>query len=150
MKFLSFRAGGAAHYGIADGDRVVDLTPRLKYPDLKSLIAADAFAEAGRAAKGATADFALAEIAFDPVIPNPGKIICVGLNYQEHRNETGMTSHPLPATFIRWADTQMGHLAPMVRPRASEQLDYEAELAVIIGKGGRYIKESEAAAHICG
>jgi 2-keto-4-pentenoate hydratase/2-oxohepta-3-ene-1,7-dioic acid hydratase in catechol pathway len=117
---------------------------------LKALIVADAFAEAGRAAKGATADFALDEIAFDPVIPNPGKIICVGLNYQEHRNETGMTSHPLPATFIRWADTQIGHLEPMVRPRASEQLDYEAELAVIIGKGGRNIREREAAAHICG
>jgi 2-keto-4-pentenoate hydratase/2-oxohepta-3-ene-1,7-dioic acid hydratase in catechol pathway len=150
MKFVSFRAGGAARYGMVDGDRVVDLTPRLKHPDLKSLIAADAFAEAGRAAKGTTADFTLAQITFDPLIPNPGKIICVGLNYQEHRNETGMTTHPLPATFIRWADTQIGHLAPMVRPRASEQLDYEAELAVIIGKGGRNIKESQAAAHICG
>jgi len=150
MKFVSFRAGGAARYGLVEGNRVVDLTRRLKYPDLKSLIAADAFAEAARAAKGATVDFTLDQIAFDPVIPNPGKIICVGLIYQEHRNETGMTSHPLPATFIRWADTQLGHLAPMVRPRASEQLDYEAELAVIIGKGGRYIKASEAAAHIVG
>jgi len=150
MKFVSFRAGGAARYGLVEGNRIVDLTRRLKYPDLKALIVADAFAEAGRAAKGATADFTLDQIVFDPVIPNTGKIICVGLNYQEHRNETGMTDHPLPATFIRWADTQLGHLAPMVRPRASEQLDYEAELAVIIGKGGRYIKASEAAAHICG
>jgi 2-keto-4-pentenoate hydratase/2-oxohepta-3-ene-1,7-dioic acid hydratase in catechol pathway len=150
MKFVSFRAGGAARYGLVDGKRIVDLTRHLKYPDLKALIVADAFAEAGRVAKGATADFTLDEIAFDPVIPNPGKIICVGLNYQEHRNETGMTSHPLPATFIRWADTQIGHLEPMVRPRASEQLDYEAELAVIIGKPGRNIREREAAAHICG
>jgi 2-keto-4-pentenoate hydratase/2-oxohepta-3-ene-1,7-dioic acid hydratase in catechol pathway len=150
MKFVSFRAGGAALYGLVEGNRVVDLTQRLKYPDLKALITADAFAEAGRAAKGAPADYALDQIAFDPVIPNPGKIICVGLNYQEHRNETGMTTHPLPATFIRWADTQIGHLEPMIRPRASEQLDYEAELAVIIGKGGRNIRESEAAAHICG
>lgn len=150
MKFVSFRAGGAARYGLVEGNRIVDLTRRLKYPDLKALITADAFAEAGRAAKGATTDYALDQIAFDPVIPNPGKIICVGLNYQEHRNETGMTSHPLPATFIRWADTQIGHLEPMVRPRASEQLDYEAELAVVIGKSGRNIKEGEAAAHICG
>ena len=141
MKFVSFRAGGAARYGLVEGNRVFDLTPRLKYPDLKSVIAADAFAEAGRAVKGATAEFTLEQIAFDPVIPNPGKIICVGLNYQEHRDETGMTNHPLPATFIRWADTQIGHLAPMVRPRASEQLDYEAELAVIVGKGGRNIKD---------
>src|SRR5262245_60876472 len=91
MKFVSFRAGGAARYGLVDGNRVVDLTRRLKYPDLKTSIVADAFVEAGRAAKGATADFALDQIAFDPVIPNPGKIICVGLNYHEHRNETGMT-----------------------------------------------------------
>lgn len=150
MKFVSFRAGGAARYGLVEGNRVIDLTKRLKYADLKALITADAFAEAGRAAKGVTADYALDQIAFDPVIPNPGKIICVGLNYQEHRNETGMTSHPLPATFIRWADTQIGHLEPMIRPRASEQLDYEAELAVIIGKGGRNVLESQAAAHICG
>jgi 2-keto-4-pentenoate hydratase/2-oxohepta-3-ene-1,7-dioic acid hydratase in catechol pathway len=150
MKFVSFRAGGAARYGLVDAKRVVDLTQRLRYPDLKSVIVADALAEAAREAKGATADFTLDQIVFDPVLPNPGKIICVGLNYQEHRNETGMTSHPLPATFIRWADTQIGHLAPMVRPRASEQLDYEAELAVIIGKGGRNIRESQAAAHICG
>ena len=150
MKFVSFRAGGAARYGLVEGNRIIDLTKRLKYADLKALIMADAFAEAARAAKGATADYALDQIAFDPVIPNPGKIICVGLNYQEHRNETGMTSHPLPATFIRWADTQIGHLEPMIRPHASEQLDYEAELAVIIGKGGRNIPERDAAAHICG
>jgi 2-keto-4-pentenoate hydratase/2-oxohepta-3-ene-1,7-dioic acid hydratase in catechol pathway len=150
MRFVSFRAGGAARYGVVSGNKVIDLMPRLKHPDLKTLIAADARKEAEREVKGATADFTLDQIAFDPVIPNPGKIICVGLNYQEHRNETGMTSHPLPATFIRWADSQIGHLAPMVRPRASEQLDYEAELAVIIGKGGRNIGEGQAAAHIWG
>jgi 2-keto-4-pentenoate hydratase/2-oxohepta-3-ene-1,7-dioic acid hydratase in catechol pathway len=150
MKFISFRTGGAARYGVVSGNKVIDLTPRLKHADLKALIAADARKEAERETKGAAADFTLDQIAFDPVIPNPGKIICVGLNYQEHRNETGMTSHPLPATFIRWADTQIGHLAPMVRPRASEQLDYEAELAVIIGKGGRNIGERQAATHIWG
>src|SRR5262245_35232175 len=80
MKFVSFRARGAARYGAVDGNRVVDLTSRLKYPDLKALIVADALAEAARAAKGASADFMLDEVAFDPVIPNPGKIICVGLN----------------------------------------------------------------------
>src|SRR5262245_16534802 len=131
MKFVSFRAGGAARYGLVEGNGVVDLTRRLKYPDLKALIVADAFAEAGRAAKGAAADFALDPIAFEPGIPNPGQINLVGPNYPEPRNETGMTNHPHPATFLRWAGSQLGHLAPMVRPRVSEQLDYEAELAVI-------------------
>src|SRR5580765_6544882 len=99
MKSLSFHASGAAHYGVADGNNVVDLTRRLKYPDLKALIAADARAEAARAAKGATADFTLDQITFDPAIVNPDKIICVGLNYHEHLNETGMEKFPYPAIF---------------------------------------------------
>src|SRR4051812_43525142 len=79
MKFLSFRARGAARYGIVEGHKVVDLSARLKYPDLKALITADARAEAEREAKGATADFSLDQIVFDPVIPNAAKIVCVGL-----------------------------------------------------------------------
>jgi len=151
MKFLSFRAGKAAHYGVVDGNKVVDLTPRLKYPDLKALIAADGRSEAERAAKGATADFTLQQIAFDPVIPNPDKIICIGLNYTEHREETGMgKGHTYPTIFPRWADTQVGHLQPLIRPRQSETFDYEAELAVVIGKGGRHIAQSNAMKHVAG
>ena len=150
MKFVSFRVGGAAHYGVVDGKNVVDLKPRLKYPDLKAMIVADAVAEAGRVAKGAAADFSLDQISFDPVIPDPGKIICIGLNYAEHANETGMTRNAHPPIFVRWADSQIGHLAPIVKPNDSEQLDYEGELAVILGKGGRYIPQNEAAAHIVG
>jgi 2-keto-4-pentenoate hydratase/2-oxohepta-3-ene-1,7-dioic acid hydratase in catechol pathway len=144
MKFVSFRAGRAAHYGIVSGNAVIDLTPRLKHPDLKALIAADAFAEAAREAKGATPDFKLDQITFDPVITNPGKIVCVGLNYHEHLNETGLGKHPYPSIFTRWADTQVGHLQPMIRPKGSDNFDYEAELVVVMGKGGRYIKEADA------
>jgi 2-keto-4-pentenoate hydratase/2-oxohepta-3-ene-1,7-dioic acid hydratase in catechol pathway len=134
MEFLSFRTGGSAHYGVVDGKKVVDLSPRLKYPDLKALIAADTRAEAMRAAKGAPADFTLDQIAFDPVIPNPEKIVCIGLNYHEHLNETGMAKHAYPTTFIRWADTQVGHLQPLIKPKNSDTFDYEAELAAIVGK----------------
>jgi len=150
MKFLSFRAGGSAHYGLVDCNDVVDLTGRLKYPDLKALIEADAAAEAANAAKGAGADFTLDQITFDPVIPNPGKIICVGLNYEGHRKETGMTQHKFPNFFIRWADTQVGHLENIVKPLDSDQLDWEGELVVILGKGGRYIKQSDAESCIAG
>src|SRR5688500_50822 len=150
MKFVSFGAGGAAHYGLVDGKSVVDLTPRLKHADLKSLIAAGAVIEADRAIKGAAADFNTDQIDFDPVIPNPGKIICIGLNYAEHANETGMSRAAHPPVFIRWADTQMGHLKPIVKPDDSEQLDYEGELAVILGKGGRYIPEDQVASYIAG
>jgi 2-keto-4-pentenoate hydratase/2-oxohepta-3-ene-1,7-dioic acid hydratase in catechol pathway len=144
MKFVSFRAGRSAHYGIVSGNNVVDLTPRLKHADLKALIAADAIAEAAREAKGATPDFKLDQITFDPVITNPGKIVCVGLNYHEHLNETGLGKHPYPSIFTRWADTQVGHLQPMIRPKGSDNFDYEAELVVVIGKGGRYITEADA------
>ncbi len=150
MKFLSFRAGSSAHYGVVDGNKVVDLTPRLKYSDLKALIAADARAEAERAMKGAAADFTLEQITFDPVITNPAKIIAVGLNYNEHINETGLASHDYPTIFTRWADTHVGHLQPLIRPRASETFDYEGELVVIIGKGGRHIKAADAMNHIAG
>jgi len=150
MKFLSFRAGSSAHYGVVDDNKVVDLTPRLKYSDLKALIAADARAEAERAMKGAAADFTLEQITFDPVITNPAKIIAVGLNYNEHINETGLASHDYPTIFTRWADTHVGHLQPLIRPRASETFDYEGELVVIIGKGGRHIKAADAMNHIAG
>jgi 2-keto-4-pentenoate hydratase/2-oxohepta-3-ene-1,7-dioic acid hydratase in catechol pathway len=150
MKFLSFRAAGATRYGVVDGNNVVDLTGRLKYPDLKALIAADARAEAERAAKSATPDFTLEQIAFDPAIPNPGKIVCIGLNYHDHLNETGMKKFPYPSIFTRWADTQVGHLQPIVRPRSSDKFDYECELAAIIGKGGRHIAGAAALDHIWG
>lgn len=150
MKFVSFRASGRPRYGIVAGNGIVDLTTRRSEPDLKSLIGAGGLAEAAKAHGGNKPDFALDSIEFDPLIPNPAKIICIGLNYHEHRNETRMTGDPYPAIFLRFADTQLGHLHKVIRPNSSEQLDYEAELALIIGKGGRYIKEREAMAHVAG
>jgi 2-keto-4-pentenoate hydratase/2-oxohepta-3-ene-1,7-dioic acid hydratase in catechol pathway len=152
MKFITFRAQGATHYGVVSGDGIVDLAPRLgaRFPDLKSVIAADATAEAEKAAKGATADFRLDQIDYAPVIPNPGKILCVGLNYEEHRMETGRPKVENPTIFARFADTQIGHLQPIVKPKLSDKVDYECELAVIIGKGGRYISEAKAYDHVFG
>ena len=150
MKFISFRAGGAARYGVVDGKKIVDLSQRLKYPDLKALLEADGRAEGERSAKGAPADFTLEQITFDPVIPNPPKVICLGLNYEEHINETGLKKYPYPSIFVRFADSQIGHLQPIVKPTLSDKVDYEGELAVIIGKGGRYISESDALSHVAG
>ena len=150
MKFLSFRAGKAAHYGMVDGNKVVDLTPRLKYPDLKSLIAADGRVEAERAAKGVSADFTLQQISFDPVITNSGKIICIGLNYDDHINETRMAKPPYPTIFTRWGDSHVGHLQPLIKPRDSDHFDYEGELVAIIGKGGRHITQADAMNHVAG
>ena len=150
MKFVSFRAGGRARYGLVTNGGIVDLTARRREPDLKSLIAAGGLKHAASTHGGDRPDFSLDVVQFDPVIPNPSKIICIGLNYHEHRNETRMTGDAYPAIFLRFTDTQLGHLDAVVRPKASEQLDYEAELAVIIGTGGRYIRQGDAAAHIAG
>ena len=150
MKFVSFRAGGHARYGLVIGNGIVDLTTRRSEPDLKSLIAAEGLAAAANTHSGDKPDFRLDAVQFDPLIPSPSKIICVGLNYHEHRNETQMTGDAYPAIFLRFSDTQLGHLDAVTRPKESEQLDYEAELAVVIGKGGRHIRERDVAAHIAG
>jgi 2-keto-4-pentenoate hydratase/2-oxohepta-3-ene-1,7-dioic acid hydratase in catechol pathway len=96
------------------------------------------------------ADHALDAIAFAPVIPDPGKIICVGLNYRDHVAETGRTVTEKPALFARFPTSQVGHLRPIIRPRVSEQFDYEGELAVVIGRPGRHIGRADALAHVAG
>ncbi|MCZ6848488.1 MAG: fumarylacetoacetate hydrolase family protein [Alphaproteobacteria bacterium] len=151
MKLVSYTANGKQAYGIARDDGIVDLTSRIgdSYPDIKSLIAGDGL-EAAAAADGQSADQSLDGITYRPVIENPDKIICVGLNYKAHREETGRAPTDNPALFIRFADTQAGHNQPMIKPRASDMFDYEGELAVIIGKGGRHVKAADYASVIAG
>lgn len=152
MRLVSFRVKGETHYGVVQGNGVVDLTPRLgaRFADIKAVIAGNAFGEAERAAKGASADFPLDGLEYAPLIANPGKILCIGLNYEEHRVETGRPKVENPTVFVRFTDTQIGHLQPIVKPKLSDKVDYECELAVIIGKPGRYISEADAYNHVCG
>lgn len=150
MKLASYRLQNKDSYGAVVDGGVIDLAKRLKYPDLHSVIAAGALAEAAAAAKGAKPDATLDQISFLPVLPNPGKIICVGLNYKAHREETGRKETDNPALFVRFADSQTAHLQPLVKPKASDMLDYEGELAVIIGKSGRHVPEDKALGIIAG
>jgi 2-keto-4-pentenoate hydratase/2-oxohepta-3-ene-1,7-dioic acid hydratase in catechol pathway len=90
------------------------------------------------------------EVVFEPVIPNPDKILCVGINYVNHQAETGQPKPERPVIFTRFANSQVGHSRPMVRPRASEKFDFEGELAVVIGRAGRHIPESDALSHVAG
>jgi 2-keto-4-pentenoate hydratase/2-oxohepta-3-ene-1,7-dioic acid hydratase in catechol pathway len=150
MKIASFRLNNKDSYGAVVGDGVVDLGKRLPHKDLKSLIAAGALKEAEAAAKGAKADAKLSEITFLPVIPNPEKILCIGLNYKAHREETGRKETDNPAIFVRFADSQVGHKGKIVLPKVSTQLDYEGELAVIIGKKARHVSEADALKIIAG
>ena len=100
-------------------------------------------------AKDAAA-FRMDEVKLLPVIPNPGKNFCVGLNYVSHRTETKRPETKYPSIFTRFADTQVGQGAPVLRPRFSTSFDYEGELAVVIGRGGRHISEQDVGAHIAG
>ncbi|HMW24478.1 MAG TPA: fumarylacetoacetate hydrolase family protein [Burkholderiaceae bacterium] len=153
MKLVSFERNGRAGFGaVIDEDGVVDLGVALggRYADLRAVLAADALDEAAAALEGQTAQFRLGEVRLLPVIPNPGKIWCCGLNYGEHVRETNREVTEQPTFFLRVADSQVGHNEPILCPPESTQVDYEAEIAVVIGKAGRRIREADAARHIAG
>jgi 2-keto-4-pentenoate hydratase/2-oxohepta-3-ene-1,7-dioic acid hydratase in catechol pathway len=145
MRFISFTHQGRASWGRVDGDTVHDLGALEGAPaDLKAAIAAGALSAADAPV------LARADVRLLPVIPNPSKILCVGHNYETHRQETGRAKVENPSIFIRFADTLTGADDPILRPSVSTSLDYEAELAVVIGKGGRAIPEAEAMSHVAG
>lgn len=153
MRFATFQINGAPSWGLVEGDQIADLGAALsgRYPDLKSAIAADALASAAAAAEGAGAPrHRLSAIAWLPVLPNPDKILCVGLNYEMHRKETGRAEVENPTIFARFANSQIGHGADIVRPRLSHELDFEGELAIVIGKPGRHIAREDAFGHVAG
>ena len=151
MKLSTFKMGGAPTWGLVDGETIIDVGAVLgsRYPTVKSVIVADAFAEVATAATKAKS-YPLADITWLPVIPDPDKILCIGLNYETHRKETGRSEVENPTVFTRFANSQTGHLSPIIRPRVSHDLDFEGELAVIIGKPGRYIARSDAWDHVAG
>jgi 2-keto-4-pentenoate hydratase/2-oxohepta-3-ene-1,7-dioic acid hydratase in catechol pathway len=151
MKLATFKTAQGASYGLVTGRGIVDLKRYLgnQYPDLKSLIAGGGFSEAAKHA-GSSADYKESDVTWLPVIPNPDKILCVGLNYQDHVVETGRDNTEQPAIFIRLPESQVGHLQPIVRPRESKNLDFEAEIAVIIGTPGRRISQENAYRHVAG
>jgi len=152
MRLASFHtAAQGASYGAVTDKGIVDLRRYLgnQFPDLKALIAGNGFSSAARHLS-ASPDYSQSDITWLPVIPNPDKIVCVGLNYEEHRAETGRDKTENPALFLRVAESQVGHRQPLLRPRESTHLDFEAEIALIIGKAGRRISQQRAWDHIAG
>lgn len=150
MKLLSFVVEGRPSYGAVKDGGVVDLGRRLTQHTLRELLEAGRLQDAAAALAAETPDHALESIAYAPVIPDPGKIICVGLNYRDHVAEVGRTVTEKPALFARFATSQVGHLQPVIRPRVSDHFDYEGELAVIIGRRGRHISRGNALGHVAG
>jgi len=151
MKLVSFVAKSGESWGAVVDGGIVDLGAKLpEFADVRALLAQDGLAKAKAAMAGAKANHALDAVRFLPPIPNPGKIFCVGLNYADHVVETKRDKTEDPAIFVRFADSQMGHLEPMLVPPESSHLDYEGEIAVVIGKAGRRIPFERAYDHVAG
>jgi 2-keto-4-pentenoate hydratase/2-oxohepta-3-ene-1,7-dioic acid hydratase in catechol pathway len=141
--------GDSFGYLTADGAAVTDAGARTEYPDLKAVIAAQAL-ESVAADLGDCADVPLSDVRYLPTITNPDKILCVGLNYKAHQEETGRGGEGYPTIFVRFANAQMGHDAPMIRPVESRTLDFEGEIALIIGRPGRRVSRADALSHVAG
>lgn len=152
MKLVSFVTANGPGYGVVKDGGVVDLRRRFgdRLPTLRALLSAGALPEAERIARDTAPDFPLDGLQLAPVIPDPDKIICIGMNYRDHVAEVGRTVTEKPALFASFAGSQVGHLQPLVKPAVSDQFDYEGELAVVIGKEGRHIPASRALEHVAG
>jgi len=156
MKLLSFVNAGRDTFGAVVGDGVVDLGKLFpQHATLADYIASGAYLNAAKDVAGRSADAKLAEITYLPVIPRPEKIVCAVRNYMDHHQEVlaaGMQRElsEEPPIFLRVWRSQCAHNQPIVRPHVSESLDWEGELAVIIGKPGRNISEANAFDHVAG
>lgn len=152
MRLLSYLHAGRASYGVVSNGGVVDVAP------VAGEVGATLREALERGALGRIADWTskqrpsgkLDSIAFLPVVPDPRKIICIGINYRSHVEETGREMPTQPMVFTRYADSQTGHLQPIIRPTVSTKLDFEGELAIIIGRHARHVKADRALDYVAG
>lgn len=143
MKIASFNHDGRSTYGLVDDDEIRPATDafRQRYPDLRSVIGAQALLELGA---NTTDPVAIDQVRFEPPVPNPGKIACVGMNYRAHTAELKREQPDAPSLFTRFPDSVVGHGGEIIRPSVSEQLDFEGELAVIIGRTAHRVRAADA------
>ena len=153
MRLASFSVENRPTWGVVDRDGVIDVGSRLKarFPDIIAVIAAgpQGLDEVEEAA-GRCERLKEAEFVWLPAVPAPGKILCVGHNYESHVKETGRSVPAHPSVFVRFTDTLAAHGQAILKPQDSDMLDFEGELAVIIGVGGRRIAASSALQHVAG
>ncbi len=153
MKLASYKVRGRESFGAVVGDGVVDLKLRLGagYDDLLDLLRAGALVKAREAVRGARADFALSEVTLLAPVTAPEKILCIGINYANRNADYGDQDIPkYPSMFYRAPNSLAAHMQPLVLPHESIELDYEGEIALVIGKGGRRIAASDALDHVAG
>lgn len=152
MKLASYALDGRESFGAVNGEGLLDLGEAFagRCPTLRDLLAADLLDEARSTVARGGPQYKLSDVRLRPVIPNPDKIICVGFNYKAHADEAGLDVPKQPTVFARLANTLLGHGDNMVRPRVSKNFDFEGELAVIIGRHGRYVSEADALDYVAG
>jgi 2-keto-4-pentenoate hydratase/2-oxohepta-3-ene-1,7-dioic acid hydratase in catechol pathway len=154
MRLLSYLVNDKPYYGAVTAGGVVNLTGRIGhlYPDLKSLIAGDGLEAARKAVAGQAADHALDDLVLLSPIPAPEKLWCIGVNYKDRNAEYKDNSDlpKYPSLFVRNPSSVVGSGQPIEKPKISEQLDYEGELVIVIGKQGRHIPRDKAWEHIFG
>ena len=144
MKLVSYFARGRAGFGVVKGDGIVALAGRLGALDLKDMLANGGLAHARELASRQTPDVLLEEVKLAPVIANAEKVLCIGLNYEGHRVETASPRSDHPQVFCRFNDSLTAHDDAIVRPLGNVALDFEGELAVIIGRAARRVNEADA------
>jgi 2-keto-4-pentenoate hydratase/2-oxohepta-3-ene-1,7-dioic acid hydratase in catechol pathway len=151
-RLAAFSANGRAHYGLVTDRGLIDLYSRYheRWPTLREVIESDALMRLADACAGEETDFSFADVGWEIPLPSPEKILCVGVNYPDRNEEykDGQEAPKNPSLFVRFPRSFVGHERPILRPTVSPQLDYEGEIVIVIGKGGRHIAEADALSHI--
>jgi 2-keto-4-pentenoate hydratase/2-oxohepta-3-ene-1,7-dioic acid hydratase in catechol pathway len=154
MRLLSYVVNGRTKFGAVTTGGIVDLTRRIgpQFADLRTLIAAGSLEAAREASAGQPPDHAVEDVMLLPPIPAPEKFWCIGVNYKDRNAEYKDNSDlpKYPSLFVRNASSLVGAGQGIEKPKVSEQLDYEGELVIVIGKEGRHIPREQAWAHIFG
>jgi len=152
MRLLTFAAGDYRSFGAMTNDGVVDLGVKLDCTSIRQLLERQALPSALEIAASSDADFSADEITYLPTIPNPQKIICIGVNYGNRNEEykDGSEAPKYPSVFLRTRESLVGHGAPIMNPPESDQLDYEGEIVIVIGKSGRRIAEADTWDYVAG
>jgi 2-keto-4-pentenoate hydratase/2-oxohepta-3-ene-1,7-dioic acid hydratase in catechol pathway len=150
LRFITYTADGEEGVALKSEGGYRGLPVTELGGDLRSFLQDDSrLARLAEILAGAP-EFALSDVRLLPPVPRPEKILCIGLNYRAHSAESGLEVPTYPAVFARFANSLVAHGEPLVRPHASDLLDYECELAVVIGKGGRHVTKDEALGHVAG
>jgi 2-keto-4-pentenoate hydratase/2-oxohepta-3-ene-1,7-dioic acid hydratase in catechol pathway len=156
MHFASYNVRGRASFGVVVGNGVADLRPRLapRYQSFLDVLRAGALDEVAAGAAGVRADYPLSEVELLPPVPGGEKILCIGVNYANRGAELtaagGNEDAKYPSMFFKPPNGLVGHNQPIMRPPESEQLEYEGEIALVIGKTGRRIPKERALEHVAG